>query len=85
MGLAKQIIETVESITERYGVGTRVKITGGTMKQFHGQTGEVIGHEKDGRTIMHRVKLDSPVEIPGVGKVKDDLWSPEYLKRHGKG
>ena len=58
--------------------GQRVKITGG-MKEFVGQTGTI--QTKDGR--QYRVKLDTPVEIPGVGKVKDDLWGSNLLKTVG--
>lgn len=60
-------------------MGKRVKITGG-MPQFVGQTGTIVGQETDGRNKMYRVRLDNPVDIPGVGVVKDDLWQGQYLK-----
>jgi len=40
---------------------------------FHNKTGTIISIEKDGRTNMFRVRLDSPVMLPVVGKVTDDL------------
>jgi hypothetical protein len=54
--------------------GQRVKITGG-MKEFVGKMG-LITHKED---KLYRVKLDEPVEIPGVGEVYDDLWETQYL------
>lgn len=59
----------------------RVKILKG-MKEFIGKTGTVVREReyRDGRTWMHRVRLDEPVEIPGVGIVESDLWSNEYLR-----
>jgi hypothetical protein len=63
-------------------IGTQVRIKRGMqggMKEFEGRAGEIIGRERDGRTNMYRVKLYKPVEIPGVGKVEDDLWSAEHL------
>ncbi len=50
------------------------------MKQFVGKIGTIVNVELDGRTKMYRVKLDKPVEIPGVGLVEDDLWAGQYLK-----
>lgn len=61
-------------------VGTRVRINEG-MREFIGSTGTVICHEQDGRTLLNRVRLDSPVEVPMVGLVKDDLWANEFLTR----
>ncbi len=58
---------------------SRVKVTGG-MPEFVGSTGTVVNVEKDGRTAMYRVRLDSPVNVPGVGLVTDDLWAGEYLR-----
>jgi hypothetical protein len=57
----------------------RVKIKSG-MQEFVGKTGTVVGEEMDGRTRMYRVRLDEPVEIPGVGMVEDDLWAGSFLK-----
>jgi hypothetical protein len=59
----------------------RVKILAG-MKEFVGKTGTVIVERetKDGSTWMHRVRLDEPVDVPGVGLVTDDLWSGAGLK-----
>jgi hypothetical protein len=59
--------------------GQRVKIKAG-MPEFVGQTGTVVGTEFDGRTKMYRVRLDQPVNVPGVGMVEDDLWAGQYLK-----
>jgi len=55
--------------------GQRVKILGG-MSEFVGKTGTIQG--KEGNT--YRVKLDTPVEVSGVGKVYSDLWESPYLK-----
>jgi hypothetical protein len=61
-------------------IGQRVVVTAG-MKEFIGATGEIIDNtERDGATVMYRVKLFKPVEIPGVGTVTDDLWSGAYLR-----
>lgn len=57
----------------------RVKIVGG-MPEFVGKTGTVVGQEKDGSVKLYRVRLDEPVEIPGVGLVCDDLWAGSFLK-----
>ena len=73
--------EMKEDINE-HKIGSRVKISqGGGMKEFHGQTGEVVGHEKDGSTKMYRVRLHKVVDVPGVGKVHSDLWAGEHLKK----
>jgi len=69
--------------------GDRVKIvykrdwdrTHGLGQYFHNKTGTIISIEKDGRTNMFRVRLDSPVMLPVVGKVTDDLWAAEYLRK----
>jgi ribosomal protein L21E len=83
MSKASELLEKLEiNETRPYGSRVRIDQKGRGYKEFHGKVGTVIGHEMDGRTTMHRVKLDEPVEIPGVGKVKDDLWAPEYLKSH---
>lgn len=52
----------------------RVKVMSG-MPEFVGKTGEAIREGK-----MWRVYLDQPVEIPGVGLVRDDLWEGQFLK-----
>jgi hypothetical protein len=62
-------------------IGKRVRILGG-MQEFIGKTGTIIDAEKMGRNepIYYRVRLDTPVEIPGVGRVRDDLWQGHLLK-----
>jgi hypothetical protein len=60
-------------------LGQRVRITRG-MPEFVGMTGTITGMEMDGRNKMWRVKLDRPVDVPGVGPVTDDLWTSEFLK-----
>lgn len=61
-------------------IGQRVKVVGG-MREFVGQFGTVVDNtERDGRTTMFRVRLDAPVEVPGVGHVRDDLWSGAHLR-----
>jgi len=58
-------------------VGRNVRILkGGGMPEFFGQTGTITDIE-DG---MYRVRLDTPVCIPGVGLVRDDLWEGHFLK-----
>jgi hypothetical protein len=56
--------------------GDRVKILGG-MKEFIGKTGTVSGKEGG----MWRVRLDEPVNIPGVGSVTSDLWEGRFLRK----
>jgi hypothetical protein len=60
-------------------IGQRVVITQG-MREFIGATGEIIDTERDGSTVMYRVRLFKPVMVPGVGDVTDDLWSGPYLR-----
>jgi hypothetical protein len=62
--------------------GTRVRIKAGPggMREFFGVTGTVIGREKDGHTVLHRVELDKPVMINTIGVVTDDLWSKDHLE-----
>jgi len=55
--------------------GRRVLIVGG-MPAFIGKTGTIIGREDK----LLRIRLDEPVEVPGVGRVTDDLWHPRLLK-----
>lgn len=55
--------------------GQRVKILGG-MKEFIGQTGEIMYKEGN----MYRVRLDRPVNIPGIGLVTNDLWEGRLLR-----
>jgi hypothetical protein len=61
-------------------IGTRVRVVSG-MPEFVGQTGEVVSTERDGQTLMNRVRLDRPVIVPSVGLVEDDLWSSDHLRR----
>lgn len=62
-------------------IGMRVKIVGGGMKEFVGQTGVIIGDsERDGAAILYRVKLDSAIDVPNVGQVVDDLWQGCHLR-----
>jgi hypothetical protein len=56
----------------------RVRILGG-MAEFIGKTGTVIG-EEGSRPVMLRVSLDEPVEVEGVGLVRDDLWERRLLE-----
>jgi len=46
------------------------------LKEFIGKTGTVS--HKEGTHL--RVILDQPVEIEGIGKVRDDLWEPSCLR-----
>jgi len=62
-------------------IGKRVRILGG-MQEFVGKTGTIIAAEKLGKhePMYYRVRLDTPVEIPLVGLVRDDLWQGHMLK-----
>jgi hypothetical protein len=56
-------------------IGDRVEILGG-MAEFAGKTGTIIDDsERDGVYKMYRVRFDEPVEVPGLGRVTDDLWA----------
>jgi hypothetical protein len=59
---------------------SKVRPLTGLDAAFEGQKGTIVGFEQ-GKPVMFRVKLDNPIDILGVGLVKDDLWSGEYLKR----
>jgi hypothetical protein len=48
------------------------------MAEFVGKIGTIV--EREG--ILLRVRLDEPVEVPGIGRVTDDLWEPRALKTH---
>lgn len=64
-------------------IGQRVRIQHDAFAgAFLNKTGRIVGSEKFGRfePPMYRVRLDEPVEIPGVGTVTDDLWQGQYLK-----
>jgi hypothetical protein len=57
-----------------------VKILKG-MKEFVGKTGRIIDEEKMKHSPKRsRVRLDKPVDVPGVGLVTDDLWERLYFK-----
>ncbi|MEW6199782.1 MAG: hypothetical protein AB1601_14105 [Planctomycetota bacterium] len=61
-------------------IGKRVRILGG-MQEFVGLTGTIVDVEKHSREpAYYRVRLDTPVEIPMVGLVRDDLWQGRMLK-----
>ncbi len=47
------------------------------FKYFNGKKGTIMSKENG----QYRVGLDTPVEIPEVGKVTSDLWDPNYIKR----
>jgi hypothetical protein len=56
------------------GVMRRVEVVKG-MGEFVGKRGDAV---REGR--MWRVTFDEPVEVPGVGMVRDDLWEGSGLK-----
>ena len=60
-------------------IGSRVRIIGGEF--FCGQSGTIIDTERYGRyePPYYRIRLDVPVDVPGVGRVTDDLWQGRYL------
>jgi hypothetical protein len=47
------------------------------LRGFVGRTGRIASKEGD----LYRVRLDEPVDVPGVGMVRDDLWEGGFLKR----
>ena len=49
---------------------------------FAGRMGTIIDTEKYSRSEppYYRVRLDVPVEIEGVGLVRDDLWMGQCLR-----
>jgi hypothetical protein len=51
----------------------------GLHAAFEGKTGTVVNTEGT-RPKMYRVRLDEPVTIDGLGQVRDDLWSREWLR-----
>lgn len=64
-------------------IGRGVKIVTGKvgMPEFEGKTGRIIDAEYGwGCPTMYRVRLDTPVEIKGLGMVQDDLWEGRFLK-----
>ena len=56
-------------------IKSKVTIIGGNH-EFVGQTGTIICKEGP----EYRVRLDCPIEIPGVGLVTDDLWDGNLLR-----
>jgi hypothetical protein len=56
-------------------IGQRVRILGGLL-EFIGKTGEIVGKEGN----LYRVYLDEPVDVAGIGCVRDDLWEGSALK-----
>lgn len=75
-GEARAIMKGLKEVR----TGQHVRIQGSLADPFAGQTGYVRGFEMDGRTKMYRVRLDNPVDVPGVGLVTDDLWAGHLLK-----
>jgi hypothetical protein len=65
-------------------IGRSVMIFGG-MQEFAGRTGTILDVERHeavsarGPTVAgpayYRIRLDHPVEIPGVGLVEEDIWN----------
>lgn len=53
----------------------------GQMKEFAGKTGRVVHKEKLGRERYYRIRMDKPVDIPGIGRVTDDLWTSKFLRK----
>jgi hypothetical protein len=70
-----KINDRVKICTPKYLANT------GLNADFDGHTGTVIATEKDGNTKLFRVKLDEPVDIPGLLLVTDDLWSSAFLRK----
>ena len=71
-----RMLRLVDRQEKGWHYGDRVEIKAG-LKEFIGKTGYIIGAENE----YLRVNLDTPVNIPGVGKVEDDLWIPSTLKK----
>lgn len=45
------------------------------MAEFVGKTGTAV---KEGK--MWRVTFDEPVEVAGVGTVRDDVWEGRFVR-----
>jgi hypothetical protein len=56
-------------------IGQRVRILGGRV-EFIGKTGEIFAKEGN----LYRVYLDQPVDVAGIGRLRDDLWEGSALK-----
>jgi len=56
-------------------IGQRVRILGGLV-EFVGKTGEIVAKEGD----LYRVYVDEPVDVAGIGRIRDDLWEGSALK-----
>lgn len=60
-------------------IGQPVRIKSG-MAEFVGKRGTIIDtSERDGNTVMYRVKLNEPVNVAGK-QVRDDLWAGRHLE-----
>lgn len=53
----------------------------GQMKEFAGKTGRVVHEEMLGRERYYRIRMDEPVNIPGLGRVTDDLWTSKFIRK----
>lgn len=80
----EEFVNEQQEINESFKVNQRVKLTykgihknDELAKFFNGQKGTITSIE-DG---MYRVKLDNTVELPDVGKVTNDLWDKDFLKK----
>ncbi len=56
-------------------IGQRVRILGGLV-EFVGKTGEIVAKEGD----LYRVYVDEPVDVAGIGRIRDDLWEGSALE-----
>lgn len=67
----------------RFKTGDRVLLLDkpGQMPEFAGKTGCVLHTEMCGRDRYYRIRLDEPVNIDGVGRVTDDLWTAGFFKK----
>jgi hypothetical protein len=78
MGLSPITLTGIKPMTKKLGQRVKILPEGG-MREFWDHTGTIIGVEP-GRPTMYRVRLDEPVDIPGVGRVRDDLWEGRTLR-----
>jgi len=79
---ATPAVSSITAVGDAMDSGTRVRIkSSGGMKEFYGKEGMIIA--KEGK--MYRVKFSPPIEIPGVGKVSDDLWEGRLLTNLDRG
>ncbi len=88
-GTAGQVARAIDAqVLEGFSHGDRVQIhykqatLSPIQRAFQGKIGNISGGEKDGRTLLYRVKFSPPIDVPGLSDpVTSDLWAAEFLRR----